>query len=296
MPVTTLTLPIVPPDSGLQGYLREIWKFPILEAREEYMLARRYRERGDVDAAHRLVTSHLRLVAKIAMGYRGYGLPLADLMSEGNIGLMKAVKKFEPERGFRLSTYAIWWIRAAITEYILKSWSMVKMGTVSAQKKLFFSLRGIKNKLKVADNADLSPEVAKRLSRELDVPEGDLVAMNRRLMARDVSLSAPIGDEDGAQFQDSLVDERASPEAEYAEREEYGQRKKALHAALARLPRREREILTERCLKENPATLEDLGRIYGVSRERVRQLEARALGKLRKEMLDLSPSFAAHAP
>ncbi len=296
MPVTALTLPVVPPDSGLQGYLREIWKFPILEPREEYMLARRYRARGDVDAAHRLVTSHLRLVAKIAMGYRGYGLPLADLMSEGNIGLMKAVKKFEPERGFRLSTYAIWWIRAAITEYILKSWSMVKMGTVSAQKKLFFSLRGIKNKLKVADNADLSPEVAKRLSRELGVPEGDLVAMNRRLMARDMSLSTPIGDEDGAQFQDSLVDERANPEAEYAEYEEYGQRKKALHAALAKLPRREREILIERCLKENPATLEDLGRVYGVSRERVRQLEARALGKLRKEMLDLSPSFAAHAP
>jgi RNA polymerase sigma-32 factor len=296
MTATTLTLPVVPPDSGLQGYLREIWKFPILEAREEYMLATRYRARGDVDAAHKLVTSHLRLVAKIAMGYRGYGLPLADLMSEGNIGLMKAVKKFEPERGFRLSTYAIWWIRASITEYILKSWSMVKMGTVSAQKKLFFSLRGIKNKLKIADNVDLPPERAKQLSRELDVPEDDLIAMNRRLMARDVSLSAPIGDEDGIQFQDTLVDDRASPEAAYAESEEYGQRRKTLYAALAKLPKREREILTERCLKENPATLEYLGRIYGVSRERVRQLEARALGKLKKEMLDLSPSFAAHAP
>ena len=296
MPATTLTLPVVPPDSGLQTYLREIWKFPILAPKEEYMLACRYRDSGDVVAAHKLVTSHLRLVAKIAMGFRGYGLPVADLMSEGNIGLMKAVKKFEPERGFRLSTYAIWWIRAAITEYILKSWSMVKMGTVSAQKKLFFSLRGIKNKLKVADNVDLSPDQAKRLARELNVPEDDLVAMNRRLMARDVSLSAPIGDEDGMQFQDTLVDDRASPEAEYAANEEYGQRKKALHAALAKLPRREREILTERCLKENPATLEDLGRVYGVSRERVRQLEVRALGKLKKEMLDLSPSFAAHAP
>jgi RNA polymerase sigma-32 factor len=296
MPASTLTLPVVPPDSGLQGYLREIWRFPILAPREEYMLACRYRDHGDVDAAHRLVTSHLRLVAKIAMGFRGYGLPLADLMSEGNIGLMKAVKKFEPERGFRLSTYAIWWIRAAITEYILKSWSMVKMGTVSAQKKLFFSLRGIKNKLKITDNVDLSPEQAKRLSRELDVPEDDLIAMNRRLMARDVSLSAPIGDEEGVQFQDTLVDDRANPEAEYAANEEYGQRKTALHAALAKLPQREREILTERCLKENPATLEELGRIYGVSRERVRQLEARALGKLKKEMLDLSPAFATHAP
>jgi RNA polymerase sigma-32 factor len=296
MAASTLTLPVVPPDSGLQGYLREIWKFPILAQREEYMLACRYRDHGDVEAAHKLVTSHLRLVAKIAMGFRGYGLPLADLLSEGNIGLMKAVKKFEPERGFRLSTYAIWWIRAAITEYILKSWSMVKMGTVSAQKKLFFSLRGIKNRLKIADNVDLSPEQAKRLSRELGVPEDDLVAMNRRLMARDVSLSAPIGDEDGIQFQDTLVDDRPSPEAEYAAHEEYGQRKKALHAALAKLPRREREILTERCLKENPATLEDLGRVYGVSRERVRQLEARALGKLKKEMLDLSPAFATHAP
>ncbi|OHC82976.1 MAG: RNA polymerase factor sigma-32 [Rhodospirillales bacterium RIFCSPLOWO2_12_FULL_67_15] len=285
MPVT-LTLPVVPPDSGLQVYLREIWKFPILSASDEYMLARRFRDHGEIHAAHKLVTSHLRLVAKIAMGFRGYGLPLADLMSEGNIGLMKAVKKFEPERGFRLSTYAIWWIRAAITEYILKSWSMVKMGTVSAQKKLFFSLRGIKNKLRVADNADLPPDQAKRLAREIGVPEHDLVAMNRRMMARYVSLSAPIGDEDGIQFQDTLVDDKANPEVDFAEHEEYGQRKKALYAALATLPQREREILTERCLKEDPATLEDLGRIYGVSRERVRQLEARALGKLKKAMAE----------
>jgi len=295
MPVT-LTLPVVPLDGGLQGYLREIWKFPILSAREEYMLACRFRDHGESEAAHKLVTSHLRLVAKIAMGFRGYGLPLADMMSEGNIGLMKAVKKFEPERGFRLSTYAIWWIRAAITEYILKSWSMVKMGTVSAQKKLFFSLRGIKNKLKVADNSDLAPDQAKRLARELGVPEHDLVAMNRRLMARDVSLSAPIGDEDGMQFQDTLVDGKANPEVEFAEHEEYGQRKKALYAALAKLPQREREILTERCLKEDPATLEDLGRVYGVSRERIRQLEARALGKLKKTMIDISSPAFAKAP
>lgn len=291
-----MTLPVIPLDGGLQGYLRAIWKFPILSAADEYMLARRFRDHGEVAAAHRLVTSHLRLVAKVAMGYRGYGLPVADLMSEGNIGLMKAVKKFEPERGFRLSTYAIWWIRAAITEYILKSWSMVKMGTVSAQKKLFFSLRGIKNKLKVADNADLTPDQAKKLAREIGVPEDDLVAMNRRMMARDMSLSAPIGDEDGMQFQDTLVDDKASPEAAYAEHEEYGLRKKSLHAALAKLPQREREILTERLLKENPVTLEDLGRIYGVSRERVRQLEARALGKLKKLMLEISaPAFAEGA-
>ncbi|MSP80026.1 MAG: RNA polymerase sigma factor RpoH [Rhodospirillales bacterium] len=292
----TLTLPVVPPDGGLQRYLREIWKFPILSARDEYMLACRFRDHGEVGAAHKLVTSHLRLVAKIAMGYRGYGLPVADLVSEGNIGLMKAVKKFEPERGFRLSTYAMWWIRAGITEYILKSWSMVKMGTVSAQKKLFFSLRGIKNKLRVADNADLTPDQAKKLARELGVPEHDLVAINRRLMARDVSLSAPIGDEDGMQFQDTLVDDKANPEDDFAAHEEFGQRKKALYAALAKLPRREREILTERCLKEDPATLEDLGKIYGVSRERVRQLEARALVKLKKAMTDLSsPAEAGFA-
>ncbi len=292
----TLTLPVVPPDGGLQRYLREIWKFPILSAREEYMLACRFRDHGEVGAAHKLVTSHLRLVAKIAMGYRGYGLPVADLVSEGNIGLMKAVKKFEPERGFRLSTYAMWWIRAGITEYILKSWSMVKMGTVSAQKKLFFSLRGIKNKLRVADNADLTPDQAKKLARELGVPEHDLVAMNRRLMARDVSLSAPIGDEDGVQFQDTLIDDKANPEDGFAVREEFGQRKKALYAALAKLPQREREILTERCLKEDPATLEDLGKIYGVSRERVRQLEARALVKLKKAMTGLaSPAESGFA-
>jgi RNA polymerase sigma-32 factor len=285
-----LTLPVVPPDGGLQRYMREIWKFPVLSAGDEYMLACRYRDHGDVGAAHKLVTSHLRLVAKIAMGYRGYGLPVADLVSEGNIGLMKAVKKFEPERGFRLSTYAMWWIRAGITEYILKSWSMVKMGTVSAQKKLFFSLRGIKNKLQVADNADLPPDQAKKLARELGVPEQDLVAMNRRLMARDVSLSAPIGDEDGMQFQDTLVDDKANPEDGFAAREEFGQRKKALHAALAKLPQREREILTERCLKENPATLEDLGKIYGVSRERVRQLESRALVKLKAAMTESVPA------
>ncbi len=284
----TLTLPAIPLDGGLQRYLREIWKFPILDQAEEYMLAQRFLKHGDTGAAHRLVTSHLRLVAKVAMGYRGYGLPMADLISEGNIGLMKAVKKFEPDRGFRLSTYAIWWIRASITEHILKSWSMVKMGTVSAQKKMFFSLRGIKRRLGLADGSDIDPVQAKTLAKQLAVPEADLVAMNRRLMARDVSLNAPVGDEEGLQFQDTLVDDRADPEAHYAEDEERTQRSRALHRALATLPERERDILTERMLKDEPATLEDLGKVYGISRERVRQLESRAMGKLKKAMVEES--------
>ncbi|MBM3565619.1 MAG: RNA polymerase sigma factor RpoH [Alphaproteobacteria bacterium] len=286
----TLTIPSVPLDGGLQRYLRDIWKFPILKEDEEYMLARRFREHGDASAAHQLVTSHLRLVAKIAMGYRGYGLPMGDMISEGNIGLMKAVKKFEPDRGFRLSTYAIWWIRASITEYILKSWSLVKMGTVSAQKKLFFSLRGIKKKLGLADGNDLEPAQAKALAKQLSVSELDLVAMNRRLMARDMSLNAPVGDEEGVQFQDILVDSRATPEAQYAEDEERSRRSRALHAALATLSEREREILTERMLKDEPATLEDLGKVYGISRERVRQLESRAISKLKKVMVEASPA------
>ena len=287
----TLTLPAVPLDGGLQRYLREIWKFPILDVAEEYMLARRFHEHGDTVAAHKMVTSHLRLVAKVAMGYRGYGLPMADLVSEGNIGLMKAVKKFDPDRGFRLSTYAIWWIRASITEHILKSWSMVKMGTVSAQKKMFFSLRGIKKRLGLADG-DIEPGQAKILAKQLAVPERDLIAMNRRLMARDVSLNAPVGDEEGLQFQDTLVDDRADPEALYAEDEEQGQRSRALRVALATLPERERDILTERMLKEEPATLEDLGKVYGISRERVRQLESRAMGKLKKAMVEAGAAVA----
>lgn len=287
MATTTLTLPAVPLEGGLQRYFREIWKFPILEEAEEYMLAQRWRQHGDAEAAHKLVTSHLRLVAKIAMGFRGYGLPVSDLVSEGNVGLMKAVKKFEPERGFRLSTYAMWWIRASITEYILRSWSMVKMGTVSAQKKLFFSLRGLKNRLRIVDTGELSPEQVDQLAKALQVPKADVVNMNRRLSARDVSLNAPVGDEDGGvQFQDILVDDRADPEVLVGEREESGVRGKLLADALAKLPKREREILVERRLKDEPATLEDLGKIYGISRERVRQLEVRAFGKLQKWMRD----------
>ena len=281
MPVT-LTLPVVPPDSGLQVYLREIWKFPILSAREEYMLACRFRDHGESEAAHKLVTSHLRLVAKIAMGFRGYGLPLADLMSEGNIGLMKAVKKFEPERGFRLSTYAIWWIRAAITEYILKSWSMVKLGTVASQKKLFFSLRKLKSRLNILDGSELTPDQAKRISKAAGVSTDEVVNMNRRLAARDLSLNAPMSsDEDGGiEFQDALIDERANPERMVAEREEFGHRSALLRDAVQTLPERERRIFTERQLQDDPVTLEELGQAYGISRERVRQLEARALDKV----------------
>lgn len=271
-------------EEGLSQYYRRIWTYPMLEPQEEYMLAMRWYEHEDVDAAHRLVTSHLRLVAKIAGGYRGYGLPLADLVSEGNIGLMKAVKKFEPQRGFRLATYAMWWIRAAITEYILRSWSLVKMGTVTGQKKLFFSLGRIKRTLNVLDTGDLSPEDVTRVAEALHVPERDVINMNRRLGARDVSLNGPRrnDEEDGGELMETLVDEAPSPEAQAAQRQETAYRRGLLRQALAELPERERKILAERQLSEEPKTLEELGTHFGVSRERVRQLEARALDKLRK--------------
>jgi len=293
--MSALSLPVVPLEGGLQKYFREIWKFPILDADEEYMLAQRYRQRDDAEAAHKLVTSHLRLVAKIAMGYRGYGLPVADLVSEGNVGLMKAVKKFEPERGFRLSTYAMWWIRASITEYILKSWSMVKLGTMSAQKKLFFSLRGIKNKMKIFDSGELTPEDAKRLAEAIHVSEDDVQNMNRRLMSRDLSLNAPMSrdEDDAAEFQDALIDERANPEARFGESEETSVRGRLLKDALATLPERDRKILVARRLKDEPATLEDLGRDLGISRERVRQLEVRAFDRLQKKVMELSAQPAA---
>jgi RNA polymerase sigma-32 factor len=264
----------------LSRYFREIWQFPVLEAEQEYMLALRWRQHGDVDAAHQLVTSHLRLVAKIAMKYRGYGLPLADLLSEGNIGLMKAVKKFEPERGFRLATYAIWWIRAAMTEYVLRSWSMVRMGTMAAQKKLFFNLRRAKSRLEIMDNGDLNPDDAQELARRLDVSESDIVDMNRRMSARDASLNSPIGDEEGMEFQDTLVDDGPSPEALAMANHEASYRRGLLSDALKNLNERERHIFVERRLKEDPVTLEELGKQYGVSRERIRQLEARAFDKV----------------
>ncbi len=281
--MSTLSLPAVPIESGLTRYFREIWKFPVLDPAEEYMLAKRWHEHGDVDAAHKLVTSHLRLVAKIAMKYRGYGLPMSDLVSEGNVGLMKAVKKFEPERGFRLSTYAIWWIKAAITEHILKSWSLVKMGTVAAQKKLFFSLRRLKGHLDIVDSGELEPEQVRQLATALDVPEGELVEMNRRMAARDASLNAKVSyEDDGIEFQDTLVDEQPSPEENVSVRQELGYRRGLLKKALAMLPERDRRIFVERQLSEEPATLEELGQEYGISRERVRQLEARAFSKVQK--------------
>jgi RNA polymerase sigma-32 factor len=277
-----LTLPAVPVEGALSRYFREVWRFPMLEAEEEFMLAQRWRRHGDVGAAHKLVTSHLRLVCKIAMRFRGYGLPVADLISEGNIGLMKAVKKFEPERGFRLSTYAMWWIKAAITEYILKSWSMVKIGTVAAQKKLFFSLRGLKARLGIEDTGELERDQARAIAKAIHVPESEIVHMNRRLSQRDVSLNAPLSGEEGLEFQDTLVDEAPSPEARVAEEEEFGHRRRLLADVLATLPQRERHIFTERRLKETPVSLEDLGRHYGISRERVRQLEVRAFAKVQK--------------
>ncbi|MEO5336925.1 MAG: RNA polymerase sigma factor RpoH [Magnetospirillum sp. WYHS-4] len=286
MTTKALTLPAVPVDEGLSAYFRSIWKFPILDAEEEYMLAVRWRDQGDVAAAHRLVTSHLRLVAKIAMKYRGYGLPLSDLVAEGNIGLMKAVKKFEPERGFRLATYAIWWIKASITEYVLRSWSLVKMGTLAAQKKLFFSLRRLKSSLKISESGDLTPADAETLARRLDVDAQDVVDMNRRFGSRDVSLNAPVSDgENAPQFQDSLADDRVSAEEGLAEGQEALLRRRLLLDALATLSERDRLVLEARRLSDDPVTLDELGGRLGISRERVRQIENRAFEKVQKAVL-----------
>ena len=287
--MTATNLPTTVTENGLARYFKEAWSYPVLKAEEERELAEKWRDDGDVDAAHSLVTSHLRLVVKIAMGYRGYGLPVADLVSEGNIGLMKAVKKFEPERGFRLSTYAMWWIKASITEYVLRSWSMVKMGTVAAQKKLFFSLRRHKKRLGIQDNGELNPEQAKLLSDDLDVKEDDIINMNRRLASKDMSLNAPVGNDDGGatiEHQDLLEYEGASPEETYGSSEERGLQSEMLRNAMVELDDRERYILTERRLKDDPITLEELGQHFGVSRERVRQLEARAFAKVQKFMTE----------
>ena len=285
--MTTMRLPTVPVEGGLSSYFREVWKFPILEKDEEFALATRWRDDGDTDAAHQLVTSHLRLVAKMAMKFRGYGLPVADLVSEGNIGLMKAVKKFEPERGFRLSTYAMWWIRASITEYVLRSWSMVKLGTVAAQKKLFFSLRRTKSKLNIVDSGELAPEQTALLADALNVTEREVGDMNRRLMARDASLNAPLTqDGEGMEFQDTLVDETPTPEQSALDGQELSFRQDLLLAALSQLSDRERDIMTERRLSDSPMTLEELGVRYGISRERVRQLEVRAFEKIQKSVID----------
>ncbi|HLJ65425.1 MAG TPA: RNA polymerase sigma factor RpoH [Stellaceae bacterium] len=275
-------LPSISNDGNLVRYLQEIRKFPMLEAAEEYMLAKRWREHEDPLAAHKLVTSHLRLVAKIAMGYRGYGLPVSELISEGNVGMMQAVKRFDPDRGFRLATYAMWWIRASIQEYILHSWSLVKMGTTAAQKKLFFNLRRLKGQLAAIEEGDLSPENVTKIATTLDVPEADVVSMNRRLGSPDHSLNAPLRSDGEGEWQDWLVDEKEDQESHLGDTEELGLRRDLLRGAMAHLSTRERDILNERRLREEPATLEDLSQRYGISRERVRQIEVRAFDKLQK--------------
>ena len=276
-------LPIVS-EGGLARYLAEIRKFPLLDPQEEYMLAKRWREHQDTEAAHQLVTSHLRLVAKIAMGYRGYGLPINEVIAEGNIGLMQAVKRFEPERGFRLATYAMWWIRASIQEYILRSWSLVKMGTTAAQKKLFFNLRRVKGQIEALEEGDLKPDQVKTIATRLGVPEDEVVNMNRRLASPDSSLNAPVGGEADSEWQDWLADDALDQETRLAESDELEERRTLLSTALDELTPRERDILEARRLRDEPVTLEDLSVKYDISRERVRQIEVRAFEKLQEKM------------
>jgi RNA polymerase sigma-32 factor len=276
-------LPIAP-EGNLSRYLQEIRKFPMLTPEEELQLAKSWKEHGDERAAHKLVTSHLRLVAKIAMGYRGYGLPVGELISEGNVGMMQAVKRFDPDRGFRLATYAMWWIRAAIQEYILHSWSLVKMGTTAAQKKLFFNLRRLKAQMSALDEGDLKSEQVEKIAKALQVPETDVISMNRRLASPDHSLNAPVRADSEGEWQDWLVDEGETQESELADREDLSNRRMLLGEALKNLNERERHILIERRLKDEPTTLEELSQQYNISRERVRQIEVRAFEKLQKSM------------
>ncbi len=278
-------LSVMSPDGGLSRYLTEIRKFPMLAKDEEFMLAKRWREHEDPAAAHRLVTSHLRLVAKIAMGYRGYGLPIGEVISEGNVGLMQAVKKFEPDKGFRLATYAMWWIRASIQEYILRSWSLVKMGTTAAQKKLFFNLRKAKSEISALEEGDMRPEQVSAIATKLGVLDSEVISMNRRLSGPDASLNAPLRSDSENEWQDWLEDkEQVSQETRLAEDEEKSQRMGLLSEAMVELTDRERHILTERRLRDDPTTLETLASEYGVSRERVRQIEVRAFEKLQRAM------------
>ena len=277
-------LPALQGEGGLSRYLSEIRKFPLLKPEEEYMLAKAWREHEDPDAARKLVTSHLRLVAKIAMGYRGYGLPVSEIVAEGNVGLMQAVKRFEPDRGFRLATYAMWWIRAAIQEYILRSWSLVKMGTTAAQKKLFFNLRKAKSHIDALEEGDMTPEHVAKIADRLGVSEREVVDMNRRLSSPDSSLNAPVKTEGDAEWQDWLPDESIDQETRLAETEELGERQALLNAALGELGEREREVILARRLQDEPATLEELSKKFGVSRERVRQIEVRAFEKLQTQM------------
>ena len=283
--MSTARLPAaISPEGNLSRYLQEIRKFPMLSQEEEYMLARNWLDHDDTEAAHKMVTSHLRLVAKIAMGYRGYGLPLGELISEGNVGMMQAVRRFDPEKGFRLATYAMWWIRASIQEYVLRSWSLVKMGTTAAQKKLFFNLRKIKGRIEAIEEGDLTPEHVTEIAEKLNVSETEVVNMNRRLSGGDSSLNAPMRADSESEWQDMLVDEELDQESALAEQDEMELRRDLLASAMEVLNEREKHILTERRLKDEPSTLEELSQVYDISRERVRQIEVRAFEKLQKAM------------
>jgi len=289
-------LPVLSGDAGLSRYLTEIRKFPLLSPEDEYMFAKRWKEHEDPEAARRMVTSHLRLVAKIAMGYRGYGLPVSEIVSEGNVGLMQAVKRFDPDKGFRLATYAMWWIRASIQEYVLRSWSLVKMGTTAAQKKLFFNLRKAKNNIGAIEEGDLTPAHTTKLADQLGVTETEVTEMNRRLSGGDASLNAPLRSESESEWQDWLADDTADQETRLAEREEMGDRHELLVSAMKDLTDRERDILQARRLQDEPATLEELSQKYGVSRERVRQIEVRAFEKLQRGMKSAMTTAALPAP
>jgi len=283
-------LPAISDEGSLSKYLTDIKKFPMLSAEEEYMLAKSWRDRGDLKSAQKLVTSHLRLVAKIAMGYRGYGLPVSELVSEGNIGLMQAVKKFDPEKGFRLATYAMWWIKASIQEYVLRSWSLVKMGTTTAQKKLFFNLKKIKNKLSDSSTGNLNPEHVEEISKRLNVKKEEVISMNARLQAKEKSLNDPIRDEDNTEWQDWIVDENLDQELKLSQAQELKERKKLMNDSMNILNSREKEILIARRLSEEVSTLEDLSKKYKISRERIRQIETKAFEKLQKAMLNTTKS------
>tara|TARA_B100001123_G_scaffold359251_1_gene414617 strand:+ start:247 stop:1146 length:900 start_codon:yes stop_codon:yes gene_type:complete len=283
-------LPAISREGSLSNYLAQIKKFPLLSAEDEYMLAKSWRNRGDLKSAQKLVTSHLRLVAKIAMGYRGYGLPVSELVSEGNIGLMQAVKKFDPEKGFRLATYAMWWIKASMQEYILRSWSLVKMGTTTAQKKLFFNLKKIKNQLSASNTGDLNAEHVNEISKRLNVKKEEVISMNRRLYGKEKSLNDPVKDGDGVEWQDWVVDEKIDQELKFSQEQEFSQRKKLMNESMDILNQREKEILTARRLSEDTSTLEDLSKKYKISRERVRQIETKAFEKLQKAMLNAAKS------
>ena len=279
-----------PASGSLSLYLSQIKKFPMLDAEEEYLLAKNWKERGNLKAAHKLVTSHLRLVAKIAMGYRGYGLPVSELISEGNIGLMQAVKKFDPDKGFRLATYAMWWIKASIQEYVLRSWSLVKMGTTTAQKKLFFNLKKIKNQIAPEQEGDLRDNQIKEISKRLDVDSQEVINMNRRMMGQEKSLNSPIKDGEADEWQDWLVDENLDQELLLSQKQEFDDRKELLNSSMSILDERETDILKARRLSENPKTLEELSAKFKISRERVRQIETKAFEKLQKSMINASKS------